>query len=153
MRKLLGHQKIKPMNRLLISLFLIIFEAVSEDSYDRKKKTIAGVIEFIYRAVGDAYHPCAWLTNYWHIDTEATDYWVTASRICYASLCYLLTLYTASLEVIQVYSYIGNTKLYERVLVWLLNKGKVSYSLLSSLSLSHSSGVYRGSWVAHGITR
>jgi len=36
---------------LIVALFLIIFEAVSEGLYDRQKKTIAGVIEFIYRAV------------------------------------------------------------------------------------------------------
>jgi hypothetical protein len=36
---------------ILIALFLVVFEAVPEALYDEGRKTLAGVLEFVYRAV------------------------------------------------------------------------------------------------------
>jgi hypothetical protein len=36
---------------ILIALFLVVFEAVPEALYDEGRKTLAGVFEFVYRAV------------------------------------------------------------------------------------------------------
>ena len=113
---------------LLVALFLIIFEAVSEGLYDRQKKTIAGVIEFIYRAVVTLII-FAWLTNYWNIDTVATDYWITVVGYVMLRFAIFDVIYSLARGNTGIF-YIGNTKLYERALVWLLNKGKVSYSLI-----------------------
>ena len=113
---------------LIASLFLIIFEAVSEGLYDRQKKTIAGVIEFIYRAVVTLII-FAWLTNYWHIDTATTDYWVTVIGYVMLRFAIFDVIYSLARGNTGIF-YIGNTKLYERALVWLIDKGKVSYSLI-----------------------
>jgi len=136
---------------LLISLFLIIFEAVSEGLYDRQKKTIAGVIEFIYRAVVTLII-FAWLTNYWHVDTEATDYWVTVVGYVMLRFAIFDVIYSLARGNTGIF-YIGNTKLYERALVWLLNKGKVSYSLI--IFTKFIALVWGMSWLMgwqHGIT-
>jgi len=113
---------------LLVALFLIIFEAVSEGLYDRQKKTIAGVIEFIYRAVVTLII-FAWLTNYWHINTTAADYWVTVVGYVILRFAIFDVIYSLARGNTGIF-YIGNTKLYERALVWLIDKGKVSYSLI-----------------------
>jgi len=50
-------------------------------------------------------------------------------RICYASLAIFDVIYSLARGNTGIF-YIGNTKLYERALVWLIDKGKVSYSLI-----------------------
>ena len=97
---------------LLITLFLIITEAVYEGLSDRGLKPLAGVLEFIYKAF-ITLSIFAWLCR---IDIYYTSisYWYIIGG--YLLLRFALFDYTYNLVVGNPLFYLGDTKYYDKLL-------------------------------------
>lgn len=100
---------------IVAALFLIIFEAVYEGLRDRGKKTIAGVIEFIYLSVITLI-VYAWLSGYLIFHVNNPLFILTIGG-------YVLVRYALFDPVYNKCRgndlwYIGNTKIYDKLLGW-----------------------------------
>ena len=99
---------------LIAAIFLILFEAIPEGLRDRGKKTIAGVIEFIYLAAMTL-AVFAWLTGQHHRPPDPNLWFVIAG---YILLRYAIFDAAYNLARGNPLFYIGNTKIYDRLLGW-----------------------------------
>jgi hypothetical protein len=107
---------------LLIALFLILFEAIPEGLADRGKKRIAGVIEFIYRAV-ITLTIFYILGGFCKIHLTSTPFWqvivgYVLLRFALFDLCYNLT------RKLPVF-YIGDTKLFDKFWKWFFKESGI----------------------------
>jgi hypothetical protein len=115
------------MSNIILVLFLILFEAIPEALAETGRKTFAGVLEFIYRAlvtlilfafVGGAYLNLG-VQDYFffHIAGYVLIRFAVFDLI-YNGICGL------------PWYYIGSTKLFDRMFGWLMTAGKVPNSII-----------------------
>ena len=112
---------------LLLALFLIAFEAIPEGLADRGKKALAGVLEFVYLAVITiavfAYISEVQLQIY-----TSTPLYVLILGYIFVRFAVFDLFYNAARGINLLST--GNTKLSDRILNWIVIKGKVHISLV-----------------------
>lgn len=107
----------KRLTFLILSLFLILCEAISEGFALKGAGEVAGIMEFVYRAMITI---ClfAWMTGEIKFDREAVKprlLWLLAG---YVLLRFALFDYVFNLSAGLDLSYIGNTKIYDQIWQW-----------------------------------
>lgn len=100
---------------LFTALFLILFEAIPEALSLREIKTVAGIIEFIYRMVITVII-FAWLVNFqiFHCHYEAIGYIIGGYLLLRFALFDIIFNWCAGLPIF----FIGKTKLYDKFWYW-----------------------------------
>jgi hypothetical protein len=114
---------------IYFALFLILFEATPEGLADAGHKRIAGLLEFIYRAVVTV------IIFMWICGVVIP---VQSDKLGYGLLGYLFLRfaifdYIYNLSAGQYLNFIGTTKIWDRVLGRILKVGKVQFNLLHFL--------------------
>lgn len=99
---------------LLIALFLILFEAISEGLRDKGHKAIAGVIELLYRAAITLVVFAWFLGNVFVFEYRTDNYFVTI--IGYVLLRFALFDIAYNLTIGEAINHIGTTKFYDKLL-------------------------------------
>lgn len=99
---------------LLIALFLILTEAISEGLRNRGRKDIAGVIELLYRAAITLIVFAWFLGNVFVFEYRTDNYFVTI--IGYVLLRFALFDIAYNLTIGEVINHIGTTKFYDKLL-------------------------------------
>lgn len=103
---------------LLISLALILLEAIYEGLADRGQKTIAGALEFLYRAA-TLTAVYAWFAGFMPIVTVAYFGYAIAGFIL---LRFAIFDFAYNLTVGLPMFYVGSTKVYDKAMTWFLEK-------------------------------
>lgn len=100
---------------LLASILLILLEAIPEGLADRGLKTIAGVIEFVYRAMVTLI-VFAWLIGFhlFHVEYENLFYIIGGYLLLRFAIFDVVYNLIRGLSIF----YIGTTKLYDKVWQW-----------------------------------
>ena len=112
---------------LLLALFLILFEAVPEGLADRGKKALAGVLESIYLAVITT-ALFAYICGIQPLFYTATPLYVLIIGYVFVRFALFDIFYNAARGINLLY--VGNTKLSDRILNWIVIKGGVHLSLV-----------------------
>ena len=111
---------------LLIALFLILFESIPEALYDRGKKTLSGVLEFIYLIV--VTFAVFAVFNGLILRSPDTCLW----RVLVGYVLFRFAIFDLVYNLIRGnrLSYIGDTKFFDRKLNWLIERFKVAMGLI-----------------------
>ena len=112
---------------LALTLFLILFEAIPEGFYDRGWKTIAGVLQSVYLIVITLSLFC-WITQTTVIDWHYSPY-IIKIIIGYLFVRFAIFDIIYNLSRGNSIFHIGRTKLYDRIIGWIMTKFKVQIIL------------------------